>query len=70
VLAPAGVPKPILNKISRDIANVLRLPDVAEKMKAQGLVVATQTPDEFDALVRAEAERYGRILRDAGVGAN
>src|SRR5262245_1639494 len=70
VLAPAGVPKPILAKVSRDIASVLRLPDVAEKMKAQGLVVATQSPDEFDALIRSEAERYGKILRDAGVGAN
>jgi tripartite-type tricarboxylate transporter receptor subunit TctC len=70
VLAPAGVPKPILNKVSRDIAIVLRLPDVAEKMKAQGLVVATQSPDEFDAMIRSEAERYGKILRDAGVGTN
>jgi tripartite-type tricarboxylate transporter receptor subunit TctC len=70
VLAPGGVPKPILNKVSQDIARVLRLPDVAEKMKAQGLVVATQSPDEFDAMIRSEAERYGKILRDAGVGAN
>jgi len=70
VLAPAGVPKPILNKVSQDIARVLRLPDVAEKMRAQGLVVATQSPDEFDALIKSEAERYGKILRDAGVGAN
>jgi tripartite-type tricarboxylate transporter receptor subunit TctC len=70
VLAPAGVPKPILNKVSQDIARVLRLPDVAEKMKAQGLVVATQSPDEFDAMIKSEAERYGKILRDAGVGAN
>jgi tripartite-type tricarboxylate transporter receptor subunit TctC len=70
VLAPAGVPKPILNKVSQDIARVLRLPDVAEKMKSQGLVVATQSPDEFDAMIKSEAERYGKILRDAGVGAN
>src|SRR5689334_12180244 len=70
VLAPAGVPKPILNKVSQDIARVLRLPDVAEKMKSQGLVVATQSPDEFDAMIRSEAEHYGKILRDAGVGAN
>jgi tripartite-type tricarboxylate transporter receptor subunit TctC len=70
VLAPAGVPKPILNKVSQDIARVLRLPDVAEKMKTQGLVVATQSPDEFDAMIKSEAERYGKILRDAGVGAN
>jgi tripartite-type tricarboxylate transporter receptor subunit TctC len=70
VMAPAGVPKPILAKASQDIARVLRMPDVADKMKAQGLVVATQSPDEFDALIKSEAERYGKILRDAGVGAN
>jgi len=70
VLAPAGVPKPILNKVSQDIARVLRLPDVAEKMKSQGLVVATQSPDQFDAMIKSEADRYGKILRDAGVGAN
>src|SRR5215467_13244111 len=69
VLAPAGVPKPILNKVSKDIAHVLHLPDVAEKMKSQGLVVATQSPDEFDAMIKSEGERYGKILRDAGVGA-
>jgi len=70
VMAPAGVPKPILNKASEDIARVLRMPDVAEKMKNQGLVVVTRSPDEFDAMIKSEAERYGKILRDAGVGAN
>src|SRR5215470_10659662 len=70
VMAPAGVPKPILAKASQDIARVLRMPDVADKMKAQGLVVVTQSPEEFDALIKSEAERYGKILRDAGVGAN
>jgi len=70
VMAPAGVPKPVLNKVSADIARVLRLPDVVEKVKNLGLVVVTQTPAEFDALIKSEAERYGKILRDAGVGAN
>jgi len=69
VMAPAGVPKQVLNKASADIARVLRLPDVMEKMKHLGLVVVTQSPDEFDALIKSEAERYGKILRDAGVGA-
>src|ERR1043166_6303954 len=70
VMAPAGVPKPVLNKASADIARVLRLPDVVEKVKSLGLVVVTQTPGEFDALIKSEAERYEKILRDAGVGAN
>jgi tripartite-type tricarboxylate transporter receptor subunit TctC len=70
VMAPAGTPKAILTKASQDIARVLQMPDVAEKMKNQGLIVVTQTPDEFDALIKSEAERYGKILRDAGVGLN
>src|SRR5262249_30519265 len=70
VMAPAGPPKPILSKVSQDIARVLHMPDVADNMKTQGLVVVTQSPDEFDALIKSEAERYGKILRDAGVGAN
>jgi tripartite-type tricarboxylate transporter receptor subunit TctC len=68
VLAPTGVPKPILEKVSADIARVLRLPDVADKMTRQGLVVVTQSPDEFDKMVRSEAERFEKILRAAGVG--
>jgi tripartite-type tricarboxylate transporter receptor subunit TctC len=70
VMAPAGVPKPILDKVSEDIARVLRMPDVAEKMKNQGVIVVTQSPDRFDDMIRSESQRYGKILRDAGVGAN
>jgi tripartite-type tricarboxylate transporter receptor subunit TctC len=68
VMAPAGVPAAILNKVSADIASVLRLPDVVKAVDNQGLVVRTQSPAEFDKLIRSEAERYGKILRDAGIG--
>jgi tripartite-type tricarboxylate transporter receptor subunit TctC len=69
-MAPAAVPRPILNKVSADIGRVLRLPDVAEKMKNQGLLVVTQSPEKFDEMIKSESQRYGKILRDAGVGAN
>ena len=68
VMAPAGTPPAILNKVAGDIAAVLKLPDVAKAVDNQGLVVATQTPAEFDKLIASEAVRYGRILREAGVG--
>jgi tripartite-type tricarboxylate transporter receptor subunit TctC len=68
VLAPAGVPKPILEKASADIARALRSPDVADKVAKQGLVVVTQSPDEFDKMVKSEAERFEKILRAAGAG--
>jgi tripartite-type tricarboxylate transporter receptor subunit TctC len=68
VMAPAGVPAAILNKVSADIASVLRLPDVMKAVDNQGLVVRTQSPAEFDKLIRAEAERYCKLLHDAGIG--
>jgi tripartite-type tricarboxylate transporter receptor subunit TctC len=70
VMAPAGTPPAILNKVSADIASVLRLPDVAQAIDNQGLLVVTQSPAEFDKLIASEAQRFGKILRDAGVGAN
>jgi tripartite-type tricarboxylate transporter receptor subunit TctC len=70
VMAPAGTPKPILNKISQDIAKVLQMPDVKEKLETQGSIPAPNTPEQFDAIIKSDTERYGKILRDAGVGAN
>jgi tripartite-type tricarboxylate transporter receptor subunit TctC len=68
IMAPAGVPKPILNKLNADIVKVLNMPDVAQKMKNQGLVVTTQSPEKFDEMIKSESERFGKILKDAGVG--
>jgi len=68
VMAPAGTPPAILNKVSADIAAALKLPDVVKAVDTQGLVVVTQTPAEFDKLIASEAVRYGKILREAGVG--
>jgi tripartite-type tricarboxylate transporter receptor subunit TctC len=68
VMAPAGTPPAVLNKVAADIASVLRLPDVRKAIDNQGLEVVTQSPAEFDRLIASEAQRYGQILRDAGVG--
>jgi tripartite-type tricarboxylate transporter receptor subunit TctC len=67
VFAPAGTPAPILNKVSQDIAKVLQIPDVREKLITQGSIPAPSTPAEFDAINKADTERYGKILRDAGI---
>ena len=68
VMGPAGLPAAIRNKISEDIARALQTPDVAKKFTNQGLVVVTQSPAAFDKMIASEAQRYGKILRDAGVG--
>lgn len=63
LLAPAGTPGEIVGKISRDITKVLSLPDVGERLKQQGTVVAASTPEEFETILRADALRYAPLLR-------
>ena len=70
VLAPAGTPKAILATVSQDIAKVLRMSDVRELFMTQGSLPLANTPDEFDAIIKSDTERYVKILRDAGIGGN
>lgn len=68
VLAPAGTPKPILNKVSQEIARILQMPDVAAKLIRQGVDIAFNTPEAFDKTLKADVENNTKILRAAGVG--
>jgi len=68
--APAGTPAPILKKISEDIASVMKLPDVQARWQTIGALAVNNTPAEFDALIRADVDRYGKLLKAAGVNLN
>ena len=70
LMAPAGTPRGILAKVSQDIAVVLKMTDVGERLTAYGSIPAPSTPEQFDAIIRSDTERYGKVLRDAGVAAN
>jgi len=70
MLAPAGTPQPILDKISYDIAKAISIPDVRARMEQQGALPVTNTPGQFDVIIRNDTERNTKILRDAGVAAN
>jgi tripartite-type tricarboxylate transporter receptor subunit TctC len=69
VLAPAKTPAPILKKVSGDIASVLKGADVQQKLQTLGAVPVGNTPEQFDAIIRSDADRYGKLLQAAGVGA-
>jgi tripartite-type tricarboxylate transporter receptor subunit TctC len=70
LMAPAGTPRGILTKVSQDVATVLELADVREKLTGYGSIPAPTTPEQFDAIIKSDTERYGKVLRDAGVAAN
>ncbi len=68
IMAPAGTPAPILKKIHDDIAEIIKLPDVQARWQTIGAVaVVSASPEQFDAVIRADADRYGKLLRAAGI---
>jgi len=63
VMAPAATPKPIVAKVAEAIAAVLQLPDVKARFEPQGVELKSSPPDTFDAVIRSDAERYGKIIK-------
>ena len=70
MMAPTGTPKAVLAKVSQDIAQALKMPDVVEKLTTFGSIPAPTSPEQFDAIIKSDTERYGKVLKDAGVAAN
>ena len=67
MLAPARTPKPLLDKLSREVARIVELPDVRERLRALGAEPAPTTPEGFDALVRSEVAKFQKIVRNADI---
>jgi tripartite-type tricarboxylate transporter receptor subunit TctC len=67
MLAPAGTPRPIVNQISKEIARILDLPDVRERVQGISFVTAATTPEEYDKIRRAQIEALSALVRDAGL---
>jgi len=67
VLAPAGTPREIVSKLHVEIARTLRLPDVKERLAADGAEPVGSSPDEFAALIKSEIEKWTRVAKAAGI---
>jgi tripartite-type tricarboxylate transporter receptor subunit TctC len=67
ILAPAGTPAAIVKKINEDIATILKTPEMQARWQTLGAIPITSTPEQLDAIIRADADRYGKILQAAGV---
>jgi tripartite-type tricarboxylate transporter receptor subunit TctC len=70
VLAPAGTPRPIVERLNGAMVKAMHAPDVVERIAVQGgNDIVTGTPEEFGALIRADLARYGKLIRDAKITA-
>ena len=69
LLAPAGTPAPIIARLNAEAARVLARADVRTTLGAQGLEVASSSPEQFGAHIRSEIAKFSRIAKAAGIKA-
>jgi tripartite-type tricarboxylate transporter receptor subunit TctC len=67
IIAPAGTPKEIVDRVSLEAKKALTDPDLKKKLDDQGIVPMGTTPDEFRAFVTDEIARWKKVITDAGI---
>jgi tripartite-type tricarboxylate transporter receptor subunit TctC len=66
LMAPAGTPGAIVDKLSREVAAIYAEPAMQTRLEKAGLLPVSSTPREFDAFIRAELVRWAKVIRDSG----
>ena len=67
LFAPAGTPRDIVLRLQREMVEVLKSPDVIERLRAGGTEPVGSTPEQFSALFRAEIARFEKVIADAKI---
>jgi tripartite-type tricarboxylate transporter receptor subunit TctC len=70
LVAPAGTPRTIVDKIQREVVKMYADPVIADKLEKSGISAVSSTPEEFDAFVRKELDRWGQVFKDSGIKLN
>ena len=70
IVAPAGTPKVVVNKLAAEITRIIRAPEMTERLVQMGVDPMGGTPEEFGKLIRAETARFGKAVRDSGAKAD
>ncbi|MGH8618028.1 MAG: tripartite tricarboxylate transporter substrate binding protein [Burkholderiales bacterium] len=69
VLAPAKTPRPLVDKLNREIVRILKSPEIQSKLAADGSEAVGNTPEQFGAHIKAEIAKWARVVKDAGIKA-
>ena len=70
LVAPAGTPQPVVDRLQHEIAQAFAKPDVREKLAGLGAESVANTPAEFAAMQRAEAARWAKLAKEANIHAD
>ena len=67
IVAPAGVPQPIIEKLAAEIGAIVRSPEVGARFEADGAVPVGSTPRQFGAFLKAETAKWSKVIREADI---
>ena len=67
LVAPAGTPAAVVERIQRDVAMVAADPEVSAKLQGFGIVATSSTPSQFDRYYRSELDRWSKVFKDSGI---
>ncbi len=66
IIAPGATPRELVRRISADVARAVKSSDLTERMKQQGMEPVGSTPEQFDALIRSEIEKWAKVVKLSG----
>lgn len=69
IWVPAGVPKPIVNRLYTELAAILKDPDTVSRLEKMGVTPSGMTPEAFAVYQKAEVEKWGQLIKSAGIKA-
>jgi tripartite-type tricarboxylate transporter receptor subunit TctC len=67
IVVAAGTPPSVVQALHRELVKAYNAPDVKEQLRNGGAYAAADTPEQFGAFIRAEKEKWGRVIREAGI---
>jgi tripartite-type tricarboxylate transporter receptor subunit TctC len=67
LMAPAGTPKPVVDKLNAEVVKVLNSADIKESWGKQGALPMPMTPSEFERFLRADIQKWGKLVKDTGM---
>jgi tripartite-type tricarboxylate transporter receptor subunit TctC len=67
VVAPAGTPRPIVERLNAEVRNALKEPEVRGRALDAGTEPFTTTPEEFSAMIREETKKWAEVIKAGGI---
>ncbi len=70
IMVPAGTPRPIIDRLNKETARILNMPDIKKLLFNQGLDVAPGSPEQFGAYIKAERAKWAKVIKASGAKAS